>query len=1661
MNESQENKTEKKQKRKISPRLRWFLRVGGALLLFAMIVQTLFFFFATPILRTTIKRFVENDSEGLYSVEFKKIRVNIQYRRFLFTDFHLQPDTAVYHNLYQSKQIDKALYEIKLDTFQVKGLSIWDYIVDKKLTAEKIMLAKPFVSIRGIPKKTKTTKTSEKSDYDPVHRDLYPVLSKYAKCIEIDEVRLKNGYFDFSLEKIHNRETSRANNISVLLKGFYLDKKAFKTRKRLFYSDNIEISIKDYHLALKDSIHKVNAEFVKASTFTNSIQAKKVHLQPWADSLAFTSYEDKELYYLTVPNIRIKNINLTKIYFDKHAQIEKVFLEKPTIDLIRPKKKSKLIKPAKVENVNPFQLIKGHLLSVEVDTFSLQGGDFSFKNSLQEEIADYKVDSFSVELSNFYLDSLAHENKSKILFSDDIDLHMRRYQMKLKDKIHVIKAGEILVSTSQASIFGTDIELIPALLSHQEAAAQQITLYQINVPFLNINEIDLKRAFNFKEMPVKDFELHNPTVNIDTYKASLQNPGRSKKRDSQNNFKKLLHQYLDIVTIENIKINNGNFNATQHVTGSQKGYTSGVLDFHLTDFSFQPELMREPSKMFYASDVKINFSNYQMKPPNDLHILHIADFHFSSFDSLIALKKLKLSPDTGQNAIQTLKKYNKSLLVDFSLPGLQLRDADIRKAYFDNELFIDSIRLNRPGIEIIQFSGLNAMDTTQIKTDTLSREKQKMQIHDIKDSLLFFAPDTLEIFTRDSLYVQFTDTANNCKNDTVYIAFSDSTLHFSNDSINLYNDSLWMKSIDSLAIYQGDSVYWLANNKLSFFSADSGIMVYQSYKDTLSINQLLTRQMESNQILNFVGNYLNSIGVNSFEIRNGDVKFVKQDSLRQKILSFENQVSVKLRNFYLEPDSARKNSDLFFSKDIEFVIRNYEFDMPGQLYTAKVRRLGLSTLRKEIFARTILLKPKVKLADSLKIPDFLNVYLPKIHITGIDIEKAYRQHQFDIETLLISQPRIVVIHQPEYAAKKTTKIPAKQEFSFKFPENINGISADNIVVEQGITGFVSEQDSLENYFLTTNLALNINDFKLDSSMITPQGISVNAIGDVNLLLQNYTHKLPDSIHTLKAGRVEFSTGEQKIFMKDISLKHDSAYQKQFLLTDNGKLALYDFNLPFIEVDSFDVEKIISTRNVDIGSLYFRDPLIDVMYFREKEQQQETFDINNLNLENNLPIGIKRVKISDFSFDNAGLNLLQNFGDSTNELNISKISGDFTKISIDSTKEKPNRFYIADDFKLRLKDFKYQTPDSFYVIETGEVGIEAKNRKLYLDSFTITPRYPNQTIANKYGLQKGIYTVTASHFDLENLDVKSLIEKQHLLAEKLTLDNLDLYVFKDRRLPLDTTRALPSFHEMIKMPPFYYHLNRVELKDWVVVYEEYAPESRRPGLVIVEDLNADISLLTNDSSLSKRNVHTYAAVSGYLMGEGLFMVNFDFPLNSDIQHHRFEGELKEYDLSTLNSYLENTQFMSIESGVVDNATFEVEANEIFSQGKVKIRYHDAKIKVLDKSSEVPGLEEKGFYSFIANSIIRSNNPRRKALPPRRGDIYFERNMHKPIFHFWVSSLITGLKSTLGFNSKEIKQMRRKERRMEKKLRREERKARQKARQNKRARRKNRNWDKPKW
>jgi hypothetical protein len=254
----------------------------------------------------------------------------------------------------------------------------------------------------------------------------------------------------------------------------------------------------------------------------------------------------------------------------------------------------------------------------------------------------------------------------------------------------------------------------------------------------------------------------------------------------------------------------------------------------------------------------------------------------------------------------------------------------------------------------------------------------------------------------------------------------------------------------------------------------------------------------------------------------------------------------------------------------------------------------------------------------------------------------------------------------------------------------------------------------------------------------------------------------------------------------------------------------------------------------------------------------------------------------------------------------------------------------------------------------------------------------------------------------------------IIVDGLTVDD-----FLDRRTSEISGYFPPMPQQALLKSGQYLKIDRIIVKHGKVTYTEQA--GTEPGVLFFTDMEANLTNLTNDPQLVRKRTIMEFNGTGLLMGKGRFSGTFRFPLGAPGDPFTFSGELSHMEMKEINPMMTKLVPLEIRSGDVDRLIIPpIQANDDEASGKMEFCYHGLNIRLLNQGTDAWSRIKTTVMNTAATMIIKKENPSTGGTL-REGIINFRRNKSASFFNFVWKSALTGLKSTIGINTREQKKL----------------------------------------
>jgi len=353
----------------------------------------------------------------------------------------------------------------------------------------------------------------------------------------------------------------------------------------------------------------------------------------------------------------------------------------------------------------------------------------------------------------------------------------------------------------------------------------------------------------------------------------------------------------------------------------------------------------------------------------------------------------------------------------------------------------------------------------------------------------------------------------------------------------------------------------------------------------------------------------------------------------------------------------------------------------------------------------------------------------------------------------------------------------------------------------------------------------------------------------------------------------------------------------------------------------------------------------------------------------------------------------------------QVSMNLIKVRIDS---KPSQGFIhSADFSFKIPNLKKQTKLYQYII--GETSYSSGNNRFTAKDIHIIPNFSREDHQKQVGFQSDYFSGKIDSVSISQPNIRRWFDKEELAGKYLSINGLDLNIYRDKQLPFDESRRPKMVQDMIKSLKIPVSVDSLILANAKVAYTERTATGDLEGKIGFSKIHVRMMPFTNMKASNGVIPDFNLDATATIQDSCQLKVGMNFQMNRSENKFTVNGSLSKFNMRIINPVLEPLALVSIRSGKVNRFQFDFSANQTSSNGQLFFGYDDLKISVLEMKDG--DTKESKFASFLANTVLlRSKNPRGKELLP--DEITFIRDQKRSDLNYWWKSIFSGVKNTLG-------------------------------------------------
>jgi hypothetical protein len=509
-------------------------------------------------------------------------------------------------------------------------------------------------------------------------------------------------------------------------------------------------------------------------------------------------------------------------------------------------------------------------------------------------------------------------------------------------------------------------------------------------------------------------------------------------------------------------------------------------------------------------------------------------------------------------------------------------------------------------------------------------------------------------------------------------------------------------------------------------------------------------------------------------------------------------------------------------------------------------------------------------------------------------------------------------------------------------------------------------------------------------------------------LKDLVAKASNGLYKLEVEKIEIDVLNSSATALNVTLIPDSAvivlHEQSKSLPDN----LYNISLKALHITGLSPQDLIDGKNIDLNELVLDSPQIVIThkkrnynvedsgsFYERIAPQQQSYVIRNL-LLNNIQLTYKNQN------KNNQVSKFQN------------VNARFTDVKIDSfTVKDSTRFLFAKNAMITLAKYSTTTADKMYQFSIDSVALDPQQATLNVTNIRLKPVGTKDEFSKKLSFQKDMFDIFIDNGIVENVNWWDLLGNDGLFCSRAKMEGGYVKIYHDRSLPLGKSKVGNYPHQLLMKADLPIHMNYLALQNVKVSYEEFNPRADKSGIIEFNNLDGEISNITNVQDSIAASPMMKAKGTARLMNNANLKAVFAFDLSKAAAGvFMADAWLGVMDGKKINKATEGLGLVKIDDLIIDKLEAHLKGTNNNASGTVQFAYHDLKVTVLKKDEDDYGnLKKRKILSFIVNKFVIKEKSPKPGEQVKTYSVTHERDAYKSFFNLIWKTISEGVIQTV--------------------------------------------------
>jgi hypothetical protein len=322
------------------------------------------------------------------------------------------------------------------------------------------------------------------------------------------------------------------------------------------------------------------------------------------------------------------------------------------------------------------------------------------------------------------------------------------------------------------------------------------------------------------------------------------------------------------------------------------------------------------------------------------------------------------------------------------------------------------------------------------------------------------------------------------------------------------------------------------------------------------------------------------------------------------------------------------------------------------------------------------------------------------------------------------------------------------------------------------------------------------------------------------------------------------------------------------------------------------------------------------------------------------------------------------------------------------------------------------PQNLYSFHIDTISLDGPMNTISIEKIKVLPNHKKEEFYQYVEYETDRIETHLGNIEIRGLRTHKTDGRRGLMISRVDIRDGVIDVFRDRRPPFNEEQRPVMPAKLFKTAPVDLFVAEINISKTDILYSEFPGDDSESGFheatghVPFKRLQATVKNITNIADSLHKDSIMHLSAEAFIFDDALLRADFRYNLNDLNGGYTADAELSEFRFEAINPAIYPLAGIKAAEGIHKSSVFSFTGNDVESSGELFMEWDDLLLNFTPEAGDMI----TGITQSFGKLIYHQSNPGNVSKDPS-GEIYYERDVSRFVFHYWWNCYLSGIKKSV--------------------------------------------------